>query len=81
MVYDLYNQLESQAWELECEAAKSALNIARNICILSIALRWRSIMFEYFGVQEGKKNLMPYIIILRFSHRSKLAFTFDNYCT
>jgi hypothetical protein len=56
MVYDLYNHLDSQAWELECEAAKSTLNIARNICIPSIALRWRSIMFEYFGVQEERKN-------------------------
>lgn len=79
-VYDLYNHLDRQAWEMQYETANSIFSTIRNICIPSITLLWCSIALVYFG-KEGEKKLMPYIIIPRCSHRSKLAFVFDSYCS
>jgi hypothetical protein len=79
-VYDLYNHLDRQAWELQCETANSTFSTIRNICIPSITLLRRSVTLLYFGMDEEKK-LIPYIIIARFSHLSKPAFVFDSYCT
>jgi hypothetical protein len=56
MVYDLYNHLDRQAWELHCETANSTFSTIRNICIPSITLLWRSITLVYFGIEEEEEE-------------------------